>query len=170
MRALFDNIYTKADPNLTTEEEAMEFFHQHPELFNRPACQHIEVLSVTDIKESERPYEVIRHFRQNGINTLLPNYDINAELPFYFFTLGTNPYPLNSIINSVGESIRNKGKWGISYVESADKSEIYYLRVDEVFTELNKDFENAKNDIRTYCSYLKSQEFFLKQLGIKVLF
>lgn len=167
MKDLFDNIYAKASTNLPTEE-ALAFFNEHPDMFNRPANRKMEVLNVILIKESERPYEVIRRFRQTGINALLPKYDIHKELPFYTFTLGSDPYPLNSYINIIADTFRQQKKWGITYCESESKNEKYYLRVDEVFPELKKDFEDAQDEIKSYCNYLKSQEAFLKQLGIKI--
>ncbi len=168
MKDLFDNLYAKASSNLSTEE-ALAFFDEHPDLFNRPAIHKMEVLNVILIKESEQPYEVIRRFRQTGINALLPKYDIHKKLPFYTFSLGSNPYPLNTYINSITDTFRQQKKWGISYCESENKNEKYYLRVDEVFPELKKDFEDTQDEIKSYCNYLKSQKAFLKQLGIIIM-
>ncbi len=170
MRDLFDNLYAKASKNETNEMKALTFYNEHPDMFNRPASRHMEVLSVLKIKQNERPYEVIRRFRQNGINALLPKYDIQKGLPFYTFTIASNPYPINSTINSVKDKFVVQKKWGISYCESENKLEKYYLRVDEVFPEIKKDFENSQNEIKAYCNYLKSQNAFINQLGIMILF
>lgn len=171
MKDFFDNLYAKALKNETNnDDEALAFYNKHPDMFNRLEGRQIEVLSVLKIKENERPYEVIRRFRQNGIDALLPKYDIQKELPFYTFTLASNPYPINSTINSVKQKFEVQKKWGITYCESENKMEKYYLRVDEVFPEIKKDFENSQNEIKAYCNYFKNQNAFIKQLGIKISF
>lgn len=171
MKDFFDNLYTKASKNkVNNDDEARRFFNDHPDMFKRPSSRHIEVLNVLKIREKERPYEVIRRFRQNGINAILPKYDIQKKLPFYTFTLASNPFPINSTINSVKNKFTVQKKWGISYCESENKMEKYYLRVDEVFPEFKKDFENSQNEIKTYCNFLKRQDAFIKQLGIQILF
>lgn len=170
MKDLFDNMYSKALKNRISDEEALAFFNDHQDIFKRPASRHMEVLNVVKIKKNERPYEVIRRFRQNGINALLPKYNIKKDLPFYTFTLASNAYPLNSSINSLVDKFRLQIKWGITYCESENKTEKYYLRVDEVFPEINKEFESAKDEIKAYCKFLKSQKAFIKQLGIQLAF
>ncbi len=170
MKDLFDKLYTKADPNKCTDEEAYEFYVNHPSLFKRDTTRYMEVLEVSKLSQEERPHEVIRRFRQNGINALLPKYDINKPLPFFTFTLGKNLYPHNAVINHIAEKLKNKGKWSIAHGESDDQSKKYYIRVDEIYPGIDKSFEEAKEEIKKYCSFLKSQKAFLKQLGIVLEF
>ncbi len=170
MKDLFDKLYTKADPKQCTDEEAYEFYVNHPSLFKRDTTRYMEVLEVLKLSPEERPHEVIRRFRQTGINALLPKYDINKPLPFFTFTLGKNLYPHDAIINHITEKLKNSGKWSIAYGQSSDKNKKYYIRVDEIYPGIDKNFEEAKDEIKKYCSFLKSQKAFLKQLGIVLEF